>query len=151
MFEMSLAFARGSADYWTGALARGATPWDVLDDGLRWWEAMTDRRPPTWASPNEVMLASPIAALRDFSAGSRARVTPTLVLPPQAGHHSSIVDYSEQQSQISTIRAAGLERVWSMEWLGATPDTKHTVIEDYVEFLDRCLELIGEPVNLIGD
>jgi poly(3-hydroxyalkanoate) synthetase len=149
--ETSLAIARGTADYWTGAFARGATPWDVASDGFQWWEAMTDRREPTWSSPNELVLSSPIAALRDFSGGSRARVKPTLVLPPQAGHHSSIVDYSAEQSQIDTIKGAGLERVWSMEWIGATQETKHVVIEDYIAFLDEALELIGEPVNLIGD
>jgi poly(3-hydroxybutyrate) depolymerase len=149
--ESSLALARAGADYWTGALSRGATPWDVALDGMRWWDAMLDRRPPEWSSPNEVVLSSPIAALRDFSDGSRARVKPTLVLPPQAGHHSSIVDYSSEQSQIDTIRGAGLSRVWAMEWVGATASTKSAVIEDYVAFLDESLELIGEPVNLIGD
>jgi poly(3-hydroxybutyrate) depolymerase len=150
--ETSLAIARGTADYWTGALARGATPFDVGNDMLRWWDAMADRRPPTWSSPNEVVLDRPgLAMLRDFSAGSRARVKPTLVLPPQAGHHSSIVDYSASQSQISVIRAVGLERVWSMEWVGATPATRDAMIEDYIAFLDDAVELIGEPVNLIGD
>jgi poly(3-hydroxyalkanoate) synthetase len=149
--EVSLAVARGTADYWAGAVSRGAAPWDVANDALRWWDAMTDRRPPEWSSPNEVVLASPIAALRDFSAGSRARVKPTLVLPPQAGHHSSIVDYSGEQSQIDTIRGAGLERVWAMEWVGATAATKHAAIEDYIGFLDEALLMIGEPVNLIGD
>jgi poly(3-hydroxybutyrate) depolymerase len=150
--EVSLAVARGASDYWAGALSRGATPWDVALDGLRWFEAMTDRRPPVWSSPNEVVLDVPgIAQMRDFSAGSQARVVPTLVLPPQAGHHSSIVDYSAEQSQIDTIRGAGLERVYAMEWVGATADTRDAVIEDYIAFLDQALELIGEPVNLIGD
>ena len=80
-------------------------------DALRWWGAMTDREEPTWHSPNELVLESPTAALRDFSQGSRKQVVPTLVLPPQAGHHSCIVDYSAEQSQIETIRGAGLERV----------------------------------------
>jgi poly(3-hydroxyalkanoate) synthetase len=150
--EASLAFARGAGDYWAGALSRGATPWDVAADGLRWWEAMTDRRPPTWSSPNEVVLDVPgIARMRDFSAGSRAQVVPTLVLPPQAGHHSSIVDYSAEQSQIDTIRGAGLSRVFAMEWVGATADTRDARIEDYIAFLDLALEEIGGPVNLIGD
>lgn len=150
--ETALAVARGSADYWLGAFARGATPFDVGVDMLRWWDAMADRHPPTWSSPNEVALARPgLAMLRNFSAGSRARVKPTLVLPPQAGHHSSIVDYSAEQSQIDTIRGAGLTRVWAMEWVGATPATRDAVIEDYIAFLDEAVELIGEPVNLIGD
>jgi poly(3-hydroxyalkanoate) synthetase len=150
--ETSLAIARGTADYWAGAFARGATPFDVGNDMLLWWDAMADRRAPTWSSPNEVVLSRPgLALLRDFSAGSRARVKPTLVLPPQAGHHSSIVDYSVEQSQIDTIRGAGLSRVWAMEWVGATRSTRDAVIEDYIAFLDESVELIGEPVNLIGD
>jgi poly(3-hydroxyalkanoate) synthetase len=149
--ESSLALASGTSEYWARAFSRGATPWDIASDAFRWWDAITDRRKPVWSSPNEVVLSSPIAALRDFSDGSRARVKPTLVLPPQAGHHSSIVDYSAEQSQIDTIRGAGLERVWAMEWIGATARTKHACMEDYIDFLDEALELIGEPVNLIGD
>ena len=149
--EASLAVARGATDYWTGALLRGATPLDVAGDAVRWWHAALDRREPTWSSPNEVVFSTPFAALRDFSRGSRARVVPTLVLPPQAGHHSCIVDYSPEQSQIDTIRDAGLTRVYAMEWIGATRATKHVAIGDYVSFLDDALEQIGEPVNLIGD
>ena len=93
---------------------------------------MSDRREPEWASPNEVVLECPVATLRDFSQGSRKQVVPTLVLPPQAGHSSSIVDYSAEQSQMQVIRAAGLERAYSMEWVGATQDTKHYGIGDYL-------------------
>ncbi len=112
---------------------------------------MLDRREPTWSSPNEVVLRGEIAALRDFSEGSRAAVTPTLVLPPQAGHHSCIVDYSADQSQMQVIRAAGLKRAYAMEWLGATRATRHVGVLDYLAFLDEAFDLIGEPVNLIGD
>jgi poly(3-hydroxybutyrate) depolymerase len=145
------AATEGASTYWLGALTRGATPLDLADDALRWWEAMNDRDEPTWHSPNELVLESPTAALRDFSQGSRKQVTPTLVLPPQAGHHSCIVDYSSEQSQIETIRGAGLERVWAMEWVGADESTKHAGILDYIDFLERCVEEIGGPVNLIGD
>src|SRR4051812_37163929 len=149
--DSSLAVLEGATSYWTGALARGATPLDLAEDAVAWWEATLDRREPTWSSPNEVVLSTPFAALRDFSQGSRKQVVPTLVLPPQAGHHSSIIDFSPKQSQIDTIRGAGLERVYGMEWLGATRATRHTRIEDYVAFLDEALDHIGGPVNLIGD
>ena len=149
--ESGRALMDGSVAYWSGALHRKATPWHVAGDMVRWWGAVHDRRVPTWSSPNEIVLSGPIAALRDFSQGSSASVTPTLVLPPQAGHHSCIVDYSEGQSQIATIRAAGLERVWSLEWIGATQETKGAGIEDYLAFLERSVELIGGPVNLVGD
>jgi poly(3-hydroxyalkanoate) synthetase len=141
--ETTLAATEG----WVRALERGRTPFDLLP----WWNAMTARSEPQWASPNEVVLECPVATLRDFSQGSRKQVVPTLVLPPQAGHSSSIVDFSSEQSQMQVIRAAGLERVFSMEWIGATQDTKHYGIGDYIAFIERSIEHIGGPVNLIGD
>lgn len=149
--ETALATGEGTVDYWTKALTRGATPLDVATDAVRWWGAMNDRKEPVWASPNEIVLDCPVAALRDFSQGSRKQVVPTLVLPPQAGHSSSIVDFSSEQSQMQVIRAAGLERAYSMEWIGATQDTKHYGIDDYLSFVERSVEHIGGPVNLIGD
>ncbi len=97
------------------------------------------------------MLECPVARLRDFSQGSKADVVPTLVLPPQAGHDSCIVDYSPAQSQMKVIRAAGLERAFSLEWIGATAETREAGIEDYLSFVERSIEHIGGPVNLIGD
>jgi poly(3-hydroxyalkanoate) synthetase len=142
----------GQADYWSGAIRRGATPFDVALDSVDWWTAMLDRKKPDWSSPNEVVLDGGFATLRDFSDGSRSRVVPTVVLPPQAGHHSCIVDYSRDQSQMATIRAAGLERAYSLEWVGATEETKNTAVEDYVEFIERSIDAVGGgPVNLIGD
>jgi poly(3-hydroxyalkanoate) synthetase len=142
----------GSARYWSGVIERGATPFDVAGDALEWWDAMTDRRRPDWSSPNEVVLETGFAALRDFSGNTRSRVVPTVVLPPQAGHHSCIVDYSRDQSQIATIKAAGLEHVYAFEWIGTTRETRETTITDYVDFLEQGIDTIGGgPVNLIGD
>ena len=45
---------------------------------------------------------------------------PTLVLPPQAGHASSIVDYGPGQSQMRTLRDAGLDNIFAIDWLPAT-------------------------------
>jgi poly(3-hydroxyalkanoate) synthetase len=77
---------------------------------------------------------------------------PTLVLPPQAGHDSCIVDYSPEQSQIQTIRAAGLHRLFSLDWIGATQRTKDATIGDYLAEIDAAVAHIGSgPVNLVGD
>jgi poly(3-hydroxyalkanoate) synthetase len=143
--------AEGTATYWNGALARGAAPWDVFDDVLCWWNESNRRERPGWHSPNEIVLESPVARLRDFSQGSKADVVPTLVLPPQAGHDSCIVDYSPAQSQMKVIRAAGLERAFSLDWIGATDETRDAGIDDYLDFVERSIEHIGGPVNLIGD
>ncbi len=85
----------GSAAWWAGALRRRATPVDLWGDCVRWWETVTDRGRPSWSTPHEVVFEAPVARLRDFStAGPQEQVVPTLVLPPQAGHDSCIVDYS---------------------------------------------------------
>ena len=149
--EIARVSFEGTIDYWNGAAARGALPWDVADDLRRWWSEAGRRERPGWHSPNEVVLECPVARLRDFSQGSKADVVPTLVLPPQAGHDSCIVDYSPAQSQMRVIRAAGLERAFSLEWIGATAETCDAGIDDYLSFIERSIEHIGGPVNLIGD
>jgi poly(3-hydroxyalkanoate) synthetase len=149
--ELWTAAWEGLTSYWCGALERRATPLELVLDGARWARAMNERSRPTWSTANEIRLEGPVARLRDFSAGSRRRVIPTLVLPPQAGHDSCIIDYSERQSQIRTIRAAGLERVWALDWIGATPATRDHGIDEYLDFVAQSIELIGSPVNLVGD
>src|SRR5438477_5871198 len=126
----------GVADGWATALQRG--PWSL--DLPRWAELATTRRPPRWSTPNEVVFEGPIARLRDFSSSSRRAVVPTLVLPPQAGHDSCIVDYSEQQSQMRTIVSAGLTQAYTIDWRGATPETADASIEDYLAVIDCAVE-----------
>src|SRR2546429_5186758 len=112
--------------------------------------AASPRPKPALTPPHEFVSDAPLVRLRDFST-SRRRVLPTLVLPPQAGHDSCIVDYSAEQSQMRTILAAGLERAFSLDWIGATTETKHASVEDYIDVVDRAVEHCGGSVNLIGD
>jgi poly(3-hydroxyalkanoate) synthetase len=141
----------GWAAYSAQLLRRGAGPWSVARDLVHWVDAMTDRRAPDWASPNEVVWETPLARLRDFTDGSRADVVPTLVLPPQAGHSSCIVDYSRTQSQIKVVRASGLERCLSLDWIGATQATRDATVSDYLALVDRAVADAGGAVNLVGD
>ncbi|HYB25543.1 MAG TPA: alpha/beta fold hydrolase [Solirubrobacteraceae bacterium] len=136
----------GIGRIWTTALQRGPGALNLP----RWVVTATNRRAPGWTTPNEIVFEAPLARLRDFSTSKR-RITPTLVLPPQAGHDSCIVDYSAEQSQMGTIIEAGLERAFSLDWVGATRETKDASIEDYVELVDRAIEHCGGRVNLIGD
>jgi poly(3-hydroxybutyrate) depolymerase len=142
---------RGVADYWAGAIAEARTPIEVAVDGLRWWQLMTDRRPPRWATPHRIVHRTPLTRLRDFSAAAPDDIAPTLVLPPQAGHDSCIVDFSPEQSQMRTIRDAGLDRLYSLDWIGATQATKDATIGDYLGEVAAAVERIGGPVNLVGD
>ena len=133
------AAADGVAEWWAGAVRRGTTPPQLMLDSVTWWAEMVNRRRPTWSSPNRIVFEAPVARLRDFSTRSRKQVVPTLVLPPQAGHDSCIVDYSAEQSQIQAILAAGLTRAYSLDWIGATDQTKHAH--------DRRLPRGDRPVN----
>jgi poly(3-hydroxyalkanoate) synthetase len=117
----------------------------------RWYDLVTARERPTWSTANEVTFEDPLARLRDFSTDPSSDVVPVLVLPPQAGHDSCIVDYSPQQSQMRTILDAGLPRALSLDWLGATAVTADACIEDYLDVIDRAVDHAGGRVNLIGD
>jgi poly(3-hydroxyalkanoate) synthetase len=120
-------------------------------DVARWLDVATTRRPPSWSTPHEIVVEEPLARLRDFSSSSPRGVVPTLVLPPQAGHDSCIVDFSPEQSQMGAILAAGLERALSLDWVGATRQTANASVEDYLDVVDRAVTHCGGRVNLIGD
>ncbi len=136
---------------WGARAMERPTPLHVLGDWVRWWDTMSNRRRPTWSSRNRVVFESPVARLRDFSTTRSTRIVPTLVLPPQAGHDSCIVDYSPEQSQMGAILEAGLKRAYTLDWIGATAETRDVGIDDYLEVIDRAVDHAGGRVNLIGD
>ncbi len=140
------AAVEGFGKCWAATLQRGPAAFDLP----RWVALTAGRRAPSWTTPHEIVFDGPLARLRDFSV-SRRRVVPTLVLPPQAGHDSCIVDYSPEQSQMGTILGAGLERALSLDWVGATRETANATIEDYIDVVDRAVDHCGGRVNLIGD
>jgi poly(3-hydroxyalkanoate) synthetase len=141
----------GLVDYWSGALADRRTPLDVSLDALNWWQLVAERRPPRWASRQRIVRRSPLTRLRDYTPARPADVVPTLVLPPQAGHDSCIVDYSAAQSQMQTILATGLERLYALDWIGVTQKTRNATIDDYLHEVDVAVHHAGDHVNLVGD
>jgi poly(3-hydroxyalkanoate) synthetase len=120
-------------------------------DVPRWLALISTRRPPAWTTPHRFVFETPIARLSDFSTSKPPGLIPTLVLPPQAGHDSCIVDYSAEQSQMRTILASGLTHALSLDWIGATAETAEATIDDYLEVVDRAVEHCGGKANLIGD
>jgi poly(3-hydroxyalkanoate) synthetase len=145
--DASAELATGAAACWADLAAGRIVPLD----SARWWMHASTRRPPRWSLPHEIVLETPIARLRDFSPERPVDVVPTLVLPPQAGHDSCIVDYSPEQSQMGVIVEAGLERALTLDWVGATAATAHASIDDYLGVVDGAVEHCGGRVNLIGD
>jgi poly(3-hydroxybutyrate) depolymerase len=143
--DAQLELASGAAR-WLGQLAAGRPP-----DPYGWLEAVLARRRPGWSTEHQLVFEGPLARLRDFSTSASSTLVPTLVVPPQAGHDSCIVDFSAAQSQIRTIPDAGLERALSLDWVGATRETADASIEDYLDVVDQAVEHTGGRVNLIGD
>jgi poly(3-hydroxybutyrate) depolymerase len=139
--------ATGITDCLTALFTRGPAALDVP----RWMNLISDQGRPAWTLPHEIAFEAPVARLRDFSVSRPSNLVPTLVLPPQAGHDSCIVDYSPDQSQMGAILAAGLEHALSLDWIGATAETANATIDDYLEVIDRAIEYCGGKVNLIGD
>ncbi len=138
----------GAADLFATSVDRFPLPLDVPG----WLSAYNDRRPPQWASEHSIVFEAPVARLRDFSVrGAPRGLVPTLVLPPQAGHDSCIVDFSPEQSQMGCLREAGLKRAFTLDWVGATRETADATIDDYLDVIDRAVEHCGGRVNLIGD
>ena len=152
VFEMYGSVVRSTADYYSALLARSATPYDIAADILDCTAAVVGRTPPSWTTQHEITAEWPIARLRDFSApGAPVDAVPLLLLPPQAGHDSCIVDYAPGQSQVHTALDAGLSRVFSLDWRAATEATKDSSVADYLDVIAKSAELLGGRVNLVGD
>ncbi|MEP6817688.1 MAG: DUF3141 domain-containing protein [Marmoricola sp.] len=145
------AMVRGTTDYLTGAVARRAGPADLGLDLLTWVTTAVRRVQPQWATDNTTIASWPSARLRDFSTSHEDGTTPTLFLPPQAGHDSCIVDYDPEQSQVRTALDAGLTRVLSLDWVGATAATRDASVEDYIAVVAEAVANAGGRVHLVGD
>jgi poly(3-hydroxyalkanoate) synthetase len=146
------ALMTSAAQYLAGLVARRATLGDVAQDLVTWSHLVTERRPPTWAHENQIVRTWPIARLRHFDPDNApADMVPTLILPPQAGHDSCIVDYALGQSQVLTAVKAGCAPVYSMDWIGATPETRNCSVEDYITAVHEAVLHIGGHANIVGD
>ncbi|WP_236862904.1 alpha/beta fold hydrolase [Brevibacterium daeguense] len=119
---------------------------------MSWSITMSDRKRPEWAHENRVIKEWPLARLRDYSApDADPDMIATVILPPQAGHDSSIIDFTADQSQVVVGRESGCHRIYCLDWIGATQETKDAGIDDYMAILRETAELLGGKVNLVGD
>jgi poly(3-hydroxyalkanoate) synthetase len=136
--------------YWRQALTSPGLTSPIEHYG-RWLQLTTTRRLPGWHTPNDEVFTDRVATLRDFSTEGATQAVPTLLLPPQAGHHSCIVDFTPNQSQVSVALESGLDRLYVLEWLAATTKTSDVSITDVIHTMDRAIAEIGGPVHLVGD
>ncbi|WP_157951492.1 alpha/beta fold hydrolase [Rhodococcus opacus] len=148
---MTRSIAAGWAGYLGGLSARDVELVDIIRDGRKFWRAYTAKGTPQWAHPNAIRAQWPLARLRDYSVRSPESVVPTLVLPPQSGHTSCVVDYSRSRSQMMVMRAAGLTNLHCLDWRPATRGTRDTGVEDYLAIVDESIDPLGGGANVVGD
>jgi len=103
---------------------------------------------PVWNTANKVILDLNTLELRDFS--KKGAGIYTLIVPPYAGHTSTIVDFSPEQSLIETLLENEIEKVCSIDWKSATQGMKDYNIDNYLNELDICVDELGGRVNLAG-
>ena len=105
---------------------------------------------PQWASPNKIVYDLHTFTLRDFSTAEKSDGIPTLVLPPYAGHTSTIADFHKKQSLIETLAQNGVTRLFATDWRSATHEMKDYDIDHYLAELHIAVGDLGGRVNLVG-
>lgn len=105
------------------------------------------RRHPTWATPNRAALELHTLTLRDFSTGE---APPVLILPPYAGHTSTIADFHEGQSLVRTLRDGGCLNLSAIDWRSATARMQYYDVDDYLAEINVCLDELGGKAALVG-
>lgn len=101
-----------------------------------------------WYSPNQLILEKHKTALRQFIADKKG--SPLIIIPPEAGHDSTIVDYGPGQSLVEAARDNYAGNVYVLDKLPATFQDTGYSIDDAILSVDASLDKIGEPVNIIG-
>lgn len=108
---------------------------------------------PVWATPNEILYDLNTMRLRDFSdaaARSDAKIAPTVIDAPYAGHTSTIADYAKGQSLVETLQENGIRRVLCLDWKSATDQMKDYNIDIYLAEINAIVDDLGGRINLIG-
>ena len=111
-------------------------------------KTQVDRPPPEWATANQVRLELHTLSLRDFSRSGDG--APVLVLPPYAGHTSTIADFHKGQSLVATLRDNGCPRVFATDWRSATPQMRFYDIDNYLAEINVCVDELDGKVALVG-
>lgn len=121
----------------------------ALQASQRYWQIVEQLRHPYayWSTPNFIILEHQTLRLRHFPHDETHAKRPVLILPPQAGHHANIADYSSDQSLVRVFQQYGFD-VYVTEWLSATHEHRHLGIADYIRLTDEAVEEIRRRTGL---
>jgi len=101
-----------------------------------------------WYSSNKIVLQKHKTALRQFARYQDG--SPLIIVPPEAGHDSLIVDYGPRQSLVECALENYSGDVYVLDKLPATAEDNGYAIDDAILSLDTAVDKIGKPVNIIG-
>lgn len=109
-----------------------------------------------WATPNQVIYEHETLRLRHFeNENGRSKANrPVLILPPQAGHHSNLADYSPAQSLVRVFQRYGYD-VYVAQWISATQEYKDLDIGDIIRLTDEAVDQVRNrtgvfKIHLVG-
>jgi poly(3-hydroxybutyrate) depolymerase len=120
----------------------------VTDYGTFLKEKAKPILPNPWLTENKIVYRGQKTILRQFSSGDMGN--PLLLVPPEAGHNSQIVDYGPEQSLVQCALENYIGDVYAMDKLPAGPQHADYSIEDCIRSLGECIRTIGQPVHLVG-
>jgi poly(3-hydroxyalkanoate) synthetase len=110
---------------------------------------------PRWSTPNNIIYEHQTLRLRHFPNRRHSDAKrPVLILPPQAGHHSNLADYSPVQSLVRVFHRYGYD-VYVAHWVSATPEFKDLGMNDIIRLTDEAVDQIRErtgiyKIHLVG-
>ena len=128
-----------------------------LDKAVQYWDVLYKMQNPKpgWSTANHVIYEHQTLRLRHFpNRRASGAKRPVLILPPQAGHHSNLADYSPAQSLVRVFHRYGYD-VYVTEWCSATAEFKDLGMNDYIRLTDEAVDQVRErtgvyKIHLVG-
>ncbi|MFH1637106.1 MAG: alpha/beta fold hydrolase [Candidatus Woesearchaeota archaeon] len=122
---------------------------EILERNMKFLNEVARPVPrPKWHTKNNTILDIEQVTLRRFSEGKDG--IPTLIIPPQAGHHSNIADYGKGQSLVEAALKHAKGEVYVTEWKPANKKLKDKGIDDCILSMKECINEIGGKASLVG-
>ncbi len=129
----------------------------TMENCLRFWDVLyqSANSRPVWATPNYVIYEHLNLRLRRFpNRPALPEKRPVLILPPQAGHHSNLADYSPAQSLVRVFQSYGYD-VYVAQWISAATEHKNLGIADMIQLTDEAVDEIRNrtgifKIHLVG-
>jgi poly(3-hydroxyalkanoate) synthetase len=121
----------------------------IYNNVIKYCAELVISEKPDWISEYSVIKEDTAYRLLCFNENAVSDNPPVFIIPPQAGHHSSIADFGSQaQSLVQTCTATTENKIYVLEWKNSV--RKYETLDDLAVYVDVCVDTIGEKVHLIG-